>query len=251
MSSLNFIGGEKGGVGKSVTARALAQYFIDRGHAFTGFDTDRSHNSFTRFYENYACPVVVDSYQGLDMIVDAFEDDLAQSVVVDLAAQTIAPVARWMNESQLLEVMAELGIAVNVWHVLDDGRDSVMLLERLLDQLGTPAAGRPAPHYVLVRNLGRGTDFSLLESSQAFARAQAAGASVIDLPALQEASMRKIDHHSASFWSAVNNREGEHTLGLLERQRVKMWLNRVYAEFDKLPLGVGAAPEPALERTAA
>jgi len=30
MSSLNFIGGEKGGVGKSVAARALAQYFIDR-----------------------------------------------------------------------------------------------------------------------------------------------------------------------------------------------------------------------------
>jgi cellulose biosynthesis protein BcsQ len=29
MSSLNFIGGEKGGVGKSVAARALAQYFID------------------------------------------------------------------------------------------------------------------------------------------------------------------------------------------------------------------------------
>ena len=37
MSSLNFIGGEKGGVGKSVAARVLAQYFIDRGRPFTGF----------------------------------------------------------------------------------------------------------------------------------------------------------------------------------------------------------------------
>jgi len=43
MSSLNFIGGEKGGVGKSVAARVLAQYFIDRKKPFTGFDTDRSH----------------------------------------------------------------------------------------------------------------------------------------------------------------------------------------------------------------
>jgi len=32
MGSLNFIGGEKGGVGKSVTARVLAQYFIDVSH---------------------------------------------------------------------------------------------------------------------------------------------------------------------------------------------------------------------------
>ena len=50
MASINFIGGEKGGVGKSVTARVLAQYFIDKGVAFTGFDTDRSHHSFNRFY---------------------------------------------------------------------------------------------------------------------------------------------------------------------------------------------------------
>jgi hypothetical protein len=34
MSSLNFIGGEKGGVGKSVAARVLAQYFLDKGLPF-------------------------------------------------------------------------------------------------------------------------------------------------------------------------------------------------------------------------
>ena len=61
MPSLNFIGGEKGGVGKSVASRLLAQYFIDKGHPFTGFDTDRSHTSFTRFYADYAAPVIVDT----------------------------------------------------------------------------------------------------------------------------------------------------------------------------------------------
>jgi cellulose biosynthesis protein BcsQ len=68
MPSLNFIGGEKGGVGKSVTARVLAQYFIDKKRPFTGFDTDRSHTSFTRFYADYAAPVIVDTYEGLDLI---------------------------------------------------------------------------------------------------------------------------------------------------------------------------------------
>ena len=53
MASINFIGGEKGGVGKSLTARALAQFFIDKDVPFTGFDTDRSHNSFNRFMESY------------------------------------------------------------------------------------------------------------------------------------------------------------------------------------------------------
>ena len=47
MSRIHFIGGEKGGVGKSVVARLLAQYWIDRGTPWTGFDTDRL-GTFTR-----------------------------------------------------------------------------------------------------------------------------------------------------------------------------------------------------------
>jgi O-succinylbenzoate synthase len=53
---------------------------------------------------------------------------------------------------------------------------------------------------------------------------------------LHEASMRKIDRQNASFWAAINTREGEDTLGLLERQRVKSWLKSAYTVFDTLPL---------------
>ncbi len=236
MSSLNFIGGEKGGVGKSVTARALAQYFIDKGQAFTGFDTDRSHHSFTRFYSAFASPVLVDSYEGLDRVVDAFEADPDQNVIVDLAAQTLAPISRWVHDSQLITVLGELGIAVNFWHVLDDGHDSVSLLNKLIDTFGSPVTTGASPNYIVVQNHGRGSDFSLLTESAVLAKARGAGARMINLPALQDASMRKIDHQSASFWSAINNREGDDMLGLLERQRVKMWLQKVYGEFDSLPL---------------
>ena len=36
MGRVHFIGGEKGGVGKSLTSRLLAQYFIDNHLAFIG-----------------------------------------------------------------------------------------------------------------------------------------------------------------------------------------------------------------------
>lgn len=228
MSSLNFIGGEKGGVGKSVTARLLAQYFIDRERPFAGYDTDRSHNSFTRFYEGYAAPVAVDSFEGLDTVVDGFERTPGQSVIVDMAAQTLAPLARWIDESQLFEVLAELNVPVNFWHVMDDGRDSGELLGRLLDTFGEQA------RIIVVQNQGRGSDFS--HQAAPLARAVAQGARVISLPRLHEASMRKIDNRSASFWQAVNDRDGTQALGLLERQRVKRWLAAVYAEFDTLSL---------------
>ncbi|MEZ5628116.1 mobilization protein [Denitromonas sp.] len=235
MSSLNLIGGEKGGVGKSVTARVLAQYFIDKGRPFTGFDTDRSHTSFTRFYADYASPVIVDTYEGLDLIATVFDEPPpeageAPSVIVDLAAQTAAPLARWIKDSDLLALMSEMGVTVNYWHLADAGADSVSLLNRLINTYGAEL------NYFVVKNLGRGTDFSQLDNSSALQGALALGARVITLPELHEASMRKIDRQSASFWAASNTRSGPDALGLLERQRVKTWLRAIYTSFDELPL---------------
>ncbi len=234
MPSLNFIGGEKGGVGKSVAARLLAQYFIDKGQPFTGFDTDRSHTSFTRFYADYASPVVVDSYEGLDLIAGEFElpteDGQTRSVIVDLAAQTAAPLSRWIRDSELIGLMAEMGITVNFWHLADAGKDTVDLLGRLLSTYG------PGPNYIIVKNLGRGTDFSQLDESAAMQKAREMGARVMTLAQLHEASMRKMDRQNASFWAAINTKTGEDSLGLLERQRVKSWLKGAYASFDNLPL---------------
>ena len=234
MSSLNFIGGEKGGVGKSVMARVLAQYFIDKDLPFTGFDTDRSHTSFTRFYAGYASPVIVDTYEGLDLIVGSFEDPAEQgkpkSVIVDLAAQTAAPLARWIKDSDVLSVLGEMGVTVNFWHLADAGKDSVDLLDRLLNTFG------PGPNYFVVKNQGRGSDFLQLDDSAALKKALALGAHVVTLGQLHEASMRKIDRQNASFWSAINNREGPDSLGILERQRVKTWLKATYSTLDGLPL---------------
>lgn len=227
MRSLNFIGGEKGGVGKSVLSRLIAQYFIDRQVPFVGFDTDRSHQSLRRFYADYASPSVVDSYEGLDQIVESLAEDDARSAVVDLAAQTFAPLASWIQDSDLLSVLAELEIPVTFWHVMDGSAESVALLGKLLETYGE------GPQYVVVLNQGRASDFSMYEQSDQKRLAEARGAKTLILPKLHEASMRKIDCHNASFWAAVNIKSGEKdALGMLERQRVKVWLQKVYDALD-------------------
>ena len=46
--------------------------------------------------------------------------------------------------------------------------------------------------------------------------------------------MTKIDAASASFWAAANKSDGDTSgLGLLERQRVKVWLKNAFAEIEK------------------
>ena len=53
----------QGGVGKSVLARLLAQYHIDRGLPFSAFDSDRSHGALLRFYGEFSQPLVLDDFE--------------------------------------------------------------------------------------------------------------------------------------------------------------------------------------------
>jgi CO dehydrogenase nickel-insertion accessory protein CooC1 len=134
MAKIHLIGGEKGGVGKSLVARVLAQYMIDKEIPFLGFDTDRSHGALMRFYTGFASPVVVDSYESLDKIMEAAVEDPERRILVDLAAQTHAPLVKWMEESGVLEMVDETGVSIQYWHVMDGGRDSVDLLKKIPDQ---------------------------------------------------------------------------------------------------------------------
>jgi hypothetical protein len=231
-AKIHLIGGEKGGVGKSLVARLLAQHFIDENIPFLGFDTDRSHGSLMRFYTGYASPVLVDRYEALDAIIEAAIDQPARRVLVDLAAQTHEPLVKWMDESGVFDVADVSGVALNYWHVMDAGKDSVELLQRLLDRFGRRL------QYVLVRNQLRGDDFGQLERSGQLQRALDMGARVIDIKRLHDAVVQKIDASNSSFWLARNGnvREGGPALGLMERQRLKLWLAHVHGEFSKLAL---------------
>jgi hypothetical protein len=66
MSKIHFIGGEKGGIDKSVLARLLAQYPIDRALPFIAFDTDRSHGALQRFVRALSKKASVPDYPGGD-----------------------------------------------------------------------------------------------------------------------------------------------------------------------------------------
>jgi len=224
-TKIHLIGGEKGGVSKSMVSRLLAQYFIDHDLPFVGFDTDRSHGALLRFYSAFASPVLVDRYEALDAIVEAAVEQTGRRVLVDLAAQTDAPLMQWMDDSGVLDMQEGGAFTLTYWHVMDAGRDSVDLLARLLDRFGARV------HYVLVRNQLRGDDFSMLEKSGQLARALGMGAKVVSIKRLQDAVTQKIDAHNSSFWAAKNTSPADGPgLGMMERQRLKLWLAHAYGE---------------------
>ena len=224
MSNIHFIGGEKGGVGKSLLARVLAQHFIDHHQPFIGFDTDRSHGALLRYYGDFSQALPLDAGESLDRVIEAAAEQPERRVLVDLAAQTQTALLRWLEETGAAEVAAELGLTLHYWHVMDNSRDGTHLLANWLDG---PAGTLPL---VLVLNEVRGDRFDLLQSSGLLERAQAQGAKVLRLRKMPEAALQKIDADGASFWAALN--AGTTTLKLLDRQRVKLWLARTSADIE-------------------
>ena len=226
MSNIHFIGGEKGGVGKSLTARILAQYYVDHNLSFIGFDSDASHQTFTRFYGEFTAPVTVSDFESLDTIIASLEEDPDRDIILDLAAQTRTPLLEWMSDSDALDMFEELGCQVYLWHVMDDGADSMSLLANLLDNFANKNV-----RIIAVQNYGRGEDFEHVYTSDIWQTASAQGVEVIKLKKLQPALMRKIDFNNFSFWAAANNARA---MTLAERKRVKVWLENAYEQMDSL-----------------
>jgi hypothetical protein len=233
MSSIHFIGGEKGGVGKSVVARLAAQLCIDRSLPFIAVDADGSHGALLRFYGDYTRPVDLTDFASVDQIL-ALAMEGERRVLVDLPAQSDRLLAAWIDEAGVLDLAAEGDVGLVFWHVIDDGKDALFTLERLLARYGERAS------IAVVKNAGRGKQFSLFDRSPARAEAERLGAAIVDLPELNPAVMQKIDRLDASFWAAVHGTAGgPEGFTRIERQRVKVWLTTAFDQIASLIEEVG------------
>jgi hypothetical protein len=236
MSEIYFVGGEKGGVGKSVVARLLAQWCVDRSRPLAAIDADASHGSLLRSYGEFTQAVDLDAFASADEIVNRALG-AERTVVVDLPAQSGRALERWIESADVVHFAREAGLRLVLWHVSDGTFDSVRDLERTLDRWAD------AFRYVAVKNRGRAKDFSLFDESVGPRRVAQMGGCVIELPELDGAAMAKIDRSGASFWGAIHGTAGVHALGPLQRERTRIWLGRCFEAFGSAvdPVGGVAA----------
>ena len=224
MSTIHFVGGEKGGVGKSVLSRLISQYFLDHNQLYAGLDADQSHSTLTRFYPEFTSAINLDEYESADKIIEtAVASDV--NVVVDLPAQSERFLNKWMDDNEVASLCDDMGITCYYWYLVDDGRDSAKLSTDFLMKY----SGRiPC---TLVRNFGRGNDFSVLEG--ALGKIKEVPDWIIDLPALHAQTMRRIDGLDLNFWSAGNLASSDKgSLSLMERQRCRVWMAKTYKQLD-------------------
>ena len=85
---------------------------------------------------------------------------------------------------------------------------------------------------MLVRNQLRGDDFSVLEQSGEQARAIGLGAQVVSIKHLHDGVIKDRRRQQQLLEGQERRQDGSAGLGLMDRQRVKMWLRDIYREID-------------------
>jgi len=231
MSHIHFVGGEKGGVGKSVVARLLAQRFVDRSVPFAAVDGDASSGALVRYYGDFTQAVELGATDSADQIMDRALG-AERSVLVDLPAQSARSLWGWLSGANVFEFAREMGIGLSFWHVSDGGFASVSEIERALKLFEAKV------QHIVVKNHGRSKDFSQFEQSEAKRLLAALSGRIVELPELEASTMYAIDRYGSSFWAAINRSDGETALKPLDRQRVRMWLERCYVALDALDVAL-------------
>jgi hypothetical protein len=227
-STIHFVGGEKGGVGKSMMARLLVHHLLERNISLRAFDADQSNAALIRYYPEVSAQLFPDRHDHLDKIIEAAFEQPRKRIIVDLAAQTHNLLMKWCEEVDMVAMVAEADYRVCYWHVMDCGKDSVNLLGKLLAGFGNRIS------YVIVQNQVRGENFDLFEKSDEKQRAVEAGARFINIRCLMNHVVQKLDASNAPFALGKYPERDATGLGMVDRQRLRIWLTHIGAQLENI-----------------
>lgn len=174
--AIHFILQGKGGVGKSLIAALLAQYLTDSGSELFSADTDPVNNTFSRYKSiNAELVNVLNENQDVDSrAFDALIEKLITHegcAVVDNGASTFIPMAAYLADNGVVELLKESGKTVYIHTVLTGGQamdDTVNGLIALLNSQSAQVVVWENEFYGEVERDGkRFVDLKLYEANKA------------------------------------------------------------------------------------
>ena len=118
----------KGGVGKSLVASILAQYFMDNGREVRCIDTDPVNRTFAQ-YKGFSADRLnlrdehnrIDQ-RAFDVLMERFLTEEAATFVVDNGASTFLPLWHYLLENNALAYLRQHGRKVYVHTIITGGQ---------------------------------------------------------------------------------------------------------------------------------
>lgn len=230
MTRFVLVTGDKGGVGKSFSARALMDWYQQTNATIHAFDTDKTNSTLYRFYGagGKVGLLDVDQPAELDGLLDLLAREATSSgdsvVLVDCAARTLDTFIKWMQDVDFLSHKETVGFQFTIAFVLGPELDCVAILKDMVEHF------RAAADYVVIKNLAKGTTFGTYDGSNTRKLlANDLKVTEITLPKLLEKTYLGIDNKNLPFDLAVDHPD----LELSDRSRLRVFRTRVAESFEE------------------
>jgi len=224
MPQIHLVVGEKGGVGKSQVALALAAYYTLRGEMIVVCEADRSNGDVGRALEGKDGHTVLYPYFSEDNNHTDKADEMLDAVlehstaaIVNCPAQSHRAIVQWIEQGSTNLAM-EFGVTLHFWFVTSGGYDSISLFLESLNEFSS------IPH-ILVRNTfftePLTYDYSDPEKNEPVAKALTQySVPVVRFPRFATSDLDYIKAHNLTFLEAIN----QPGLKIAARSRVKQAL---------------------------
>ena len=236
-SRIVWIGGSKGGVGKSMTTMAALDYLVSEGDSVVLVECDNANPDVYRAYQDVVPTerTDLDDADGWIHLVNLCDQHRGSTVVVNTAARNNVAVSRYGEtlDSSLEALEAELV----AWWVINRQRDGMELLKEFMEAM-------PRAHVHVVRNgyFGDERKFELYNSSKLRATVESRGGKSVTLPDLADRVADDIYTQRLSLSAASK------VLPIGNRAELRRWRGEVHKVLSPL---MARAPDEALDRAAA
>ena len=229
MGRIHLIDGEKGGVGKSLFARVMVQYAIDKKLEHALVDADITNQDVKRFYDYAVDAEFSEALNKGDKADVIFELARKKPVIVNLPANVFPKVNNWIHRGKLLEVASKYGVDICKWFVCDGGFESIDLFYQSIN------LHKDKMLHVFVRNLGKTDDWSFLQENHAYKTITNKYKNIlkiIDFPLLYPGDRYFIDSNKFRF-DAPNIEE---TMPIMSQQRLSTFLEESHLAIERTHL---------------
>lgn len=135
MTHINFILQGKGGVGKTVVASMLAQYYKDQHRPLLCIDTDPVNKTFAGWKALDVKSIdILEEREGakqisprkfdqiIDMVIQTHQSNDQSTIIIDNGASSFIPLSNYLITEGVIDLLTELGIQIRMHSVLTGGQ---------------------------------------------------------------------------------------------------------------------------------
>lgn len=235
--TINMVGGEKGGVGKSMFTKILVSHHVAQGKDFIIYECDDVNRDIWRVYEDSGLDIrelgLSQAEKHLTMPSRLLNAAQEKEIIINLPAGAHKVMGEWFKLAKVKKQAEQMGIRMYLWYVCDGDKTNLRLFEDSCQSV-------PIEH-IFVKNMVR---YDEGEWAQALAELKDQGVE-IDWGKVAVVLMGKLPYREAKALSqnylsfeAMRTYEDDE-IQIVERNLIRFFLEDCLEELDRVIKGTG------------